>query len=200
MGRFSNLLSLPLKSLFTKTSEQTAYHLVNHRVIKSQHEPALLYLWVSYCDSTLTMNSTNRIYWVQNNCSLYCFVSPYSLCSTSSLLFLLFPKANFLWYPWMNFIWSMWFAWTTGHTPFTAPSLLFAYLLSKAITLLKVSESLFSLLNPFRYLSWWQQFIPARHCSNKIIHNSFSVLASSLFTPSWTGEVCSSLHGLTQTL
>lgn len=110
-GTFSNLLPFPLKSLFTKTSEQTAYHLDNHTVIiKSHHEPALLCLWASFCDPTLTMNSPNRIYWMQNNYSLFCSVSPYSLYSASSLLFLLFPKADFLWYPWMGFIWAVCFA------------------------------------------------------------------------------------------
>lgn len=74
MGHFfPNLLPFLLKSLCAKTWEQTAYHLDNHGVIiKSQLAPALLCVWISFSDPTLTMNSTGRIYRVQNSCFFCC--------------------------------------------------------------------------------------------------------------------------------
>lgn len=60
-----------------------------------------------------------------------------------------------------------------GFTVVTGSSLLFAYLLAKAITHQNVWESLFSLLKPFGYVSHWQCFIPARLYNHRILHNSF---------------------------
>lgn len=184
---FSNLLYLPLKSLFTKPSEQTAYHLHNHRVIiKLQHEPALL----SGCPSV-----TPLWQWILQ--------TEYNGCKTISSSFVLclhihyiqLPRCCFYYFQWLMFFGTLGWVlselcdllylnsrtYSMGFAVVTAPSLLFAYLLAKAITLLKVSQSLFCLPNTFCYLSCWHWFILAHHCNKRILHQSFSLLPSNFF-------------------
>lgn len=107
----------------------------------------------------------------------------------------------FLWYSWMSFIWAMWFAVLELHEVLPrihcsnmSITLVFAHLSAKAVILQSLSESLFSLLNPFVHLSHWQCSIPTCHCSHSILPDSFSMLHSSFFTKSVRmSEVHSSL-------